>query len=375
MNAGKRAVSSIFRHRSTLESCAVTKTQYRSKYVPARRAPKIHLAVQRGSVVPPKTTQDDLEEYLPPILLLEMSKKAGAIDIEAKEAMEFLRSFHQSSQNPKDGWEDKVCQDHKVSPATLAILAGILNRGRSIKQQRLARDVLVSAANLGEKSAIVELVLAGIKTGINKPVFRGPLRWIRLLAEIENDPEAMMILGKVLLSQKKTQEALQWFQKSTQQSNDFNGAGDAYVNQGVILSSMGRKPEAETTFRKAALELDHPEGYLHMSKLQAPGSSDQKVYLLKAASSGIIEACHNLGALELSEFAKRDEKPKSILDYGMAWEWTNIAATAGFGPSVLNLALMHKEVGNTDAALQLLAKAESDPAIKPEASKLKREWL
>jgi tetratricopeptide (TPR) repeat protein len=240
----------------------------------------------------------------------------------------------------------------------------------------LAKSLMLSASSLGEKSATFELIQSAINTG-NLSKYQEQLQRLGLLAKKDHDPEAMMLLGKVLLSQGQNKEALLWLQKSTQPPTgnlQISGAGDALVNEGRILLQLGQTKEAENAFKKAALELDEPSGYFYLSQLQRSGTPDQRVYLLKAASSGILEACHNLGALELEEIEKKDQKPTSLQDYGMAKEWFDVAAADGFGLSMLNLALMHKAVGHEEESLTWLRKAQNVPEVKEQAAELKRQW-
>jgi TPR repeat protein len=240
----------------------------------------------------------------------------------------------------------------------------------------LARNLIASASLLGEKSATFELIFSAIHTGKLKENAE-PLQRLGLLAKKDNDPEAMMLLGKVLMSQGQPKEALGWLQKSTRPptgSQDITGAGDALVHEGRILLQLGQKEEAEKAFRTAALVLDEPSAYFYLSQLQEPGSPVQKVYLLKAASSGILEACHNLGAVELAEIERKSQKPASLGDYGMAREWFQVAAADGFGLSMLNLALMHKAVGEEEESVAWMRKAVKIPEVKKQALELKKHW-
>lgn len=234
----------------------------------------------------------------------------------------------------------------------------------------------MSASELGEKTATFELIQSGINTG-RLHEYQAPLRRLGLLAKKDNDLEAMALLGKVLFSQQKHDEALQWFQKATKPPTgnlDFAGSGDALVYEGRILSKKGDKKGAEESFKKAALELDEPLGYFHLSQTQEPGSSTQEIYLMKAAASGILEAMHNLGVLELEKLKKEGKKPASLNDYGMAREWLQVAAADGFGASMLNMALMCRSVGEEENGLTWLDSAEKVPGVEKEATKLRREW-
>jgi tetratricopeptide (TPR) repeat protein len=263
-----------------------------------------------------------------------------------------------------------------VTPTNVVILSGILRRCPGPAQQTLAKKLALSASEMGEKTATFELV----QTAINQSrlhEYQAPLQRLGLLAKKENDVEAMALLGKALFSQQKEKEALEWLQKATRPptgSLEFDGSGDALVYEGRILSKTGDKERAEGAFKKAALDLDEPSAYFYLSQLQEPGSQTQEVYLLKAASSGILEAWHNLGALELAKIEKQEKKPTSLADYGMAREWFQVAAADGFGLSMLNMALMCKAVGQDEVGLAWLDKAKVVPEVREQAKSLRSQW-
>jgi tetratricopeptide (TPR) repeat protein len=237
---------------------------------------------------------------------------------------------------------------------------------------------MLSASGLGEASATLELISSSIRNNsLDLADYAAPLKRLGILAKKEGDREAMTLLGKVLLSQRRENEALEWFRRATQgptQSLTFESAGEALVNEGRLLLSRKDHDSAGQAFRKAALELDDPSAYFYLSQLKETGSAQHKVYLLKAASSGIVEAWHNLGSLELSEIEKRSNKATSIADYGLAWEWFQVAATDGFGLSMLNLALICKSVGKSEDGLKWLDKAETLPEVKEQARSMRAQW-
>lgn len=229
-----------------------------------------------------------------------------------------------------------------------------------------------SASSLGVKTATYELIESSLLKGtLNLEEFSTPLRRLGVLAKQEQDPQAMALLGKVMQSLGKEEEALDWFCNATKEGIDFEGASEALVQQGRILLSQKDRQGAEEAFKRAALGLDDPWGYFYLSQLQPPGSSEQEVYLLKAASSGVVEASHNLGSLELGRIEKRAE---GMHDFGMAKEWFSVAAAEGFGLSMLNLALIYKAGGQADEGLKWLEKAEELPEIKKEARKVRAQW-
>jgi tetratricopeptide (TPR) repeat protein len=258
----------------------------------------------------------------------------------------------------------------------MALLAGILKRCPRQSQKALAKSVMLAASRLGEKAATFDIISEALRISTLYE-YRAPLERLGTLAKKDNDPQAMTLLGKILMAERREKEALDWFRRATQSPTgglDFNGAGEALVNEGRILSKRNDQNGAKAAFEKAALELDDPSAYFYLAQLQEPGSSNQQVYLLKAASSGVVEAYHNLGALELEKIANQERKPTSLDDYGLAREWFQVAAADGFGLSMLNMATICKAVGQMDDALHWLEKAEGVEGVQNEATALKKQW-
>lgn len=318
------------------------------------------------------------EECLPPIALLQAGSKSGALPIDPHTAVQVLLRYQELAENPSMGWERTLCTEFNISPITLQILGGILNRCPGNGQRRLAKQVMLSASELGETTATFKLIEAAIHSkSLDLTSFTAPLQRLGILAKKEGNRQAMALLGKVLLTQQKEREALEWFRKASQgpaESLGFEGAREALVHEGRILLGWADKEGAATAFRKAALELDDPSAYFYLSKFEEPNSAQQQVYLLKAASSGIVEAWHDLGSIELARIDKQPAKPDSISDYGMAREWFQVAAADGFGLSMLNLALICKAAGELDSGLKWLDKAEQLPEVREQAKHLRAQW-
>jgi tetratricopeptide (TPR) repeat protein len=266
--------------------------------------------------------------------------------------------------------------EHNIDPAAVATLAGILRRSQSKPQQILAKRIMLSASALGDKSATLDLISSALTTG-NLHEYTDALQRLGVLAKRENDPQAWTLLGRVYSARNNPKEALNCFRKATRPPTgnvDFYGAGDALGYEGQILMSQDDRQNAKAIFEKAALELDDPAAYFYLSKLQEPGSSQEQVYLLKAASSGIKEAWHNLGALELAKRTDKASKPIKVEDFGMAYEWFQVAAADGFGPSMLNLALMCKSIGDIKDGLRWLDKAEEHLEIRGEVKRIRAQF-
>lgn len=255
-------------------------------------------------------------------------------------------------------------------------MGSICNRCPTIPQKSLGKALMISASELGDKFATFELVTSALRTGKLED-YGNTLVQLDILARLKHDPQAMLLVGKIRRGRGKQGniDALEWFQKATRPphgSIEWDGAGEALVEEGRMLQSEGAMLGAMKAFEQAALILDDPTAYFYLSKLEELGSAKQELYLKKASSAGILEAWHNLGALELSK--DTGGKIRKLNDYGMAREWFLVAAADGFGLSMLNLAIMHKSVGDVEGATEWLNKAEDTEGVADEAKILKRQW-
>lgn len=100
------------------------------------------------------------------------------------------------------------------------------------------------------------------------------------------------------------------------------------LEQAKILQKQDRTKEARDLYRVAALELDNPHGFWNLSCLmEGPQDSpERRTYLLKAAISGVQEACQEMGVLEKMA-AERDglaDKEKADREM-MSQEWFRLA--------------------------------------------------
>jgi tetratricopeptide (TPR) repeat protein len=167
--------------------------------------------------------------------------------------------------------------DFDMKPATLVLLSNILNSCPGDKQRHLARRVMLSASELGDESATIDLVSSGLRKG-KLNLYAAPLKRLEILAK-EGKPRSMTLLGRIAAARGEDREALKWFRTVFQETEnlDIEEAGEALVCEGQILKKTNLK-EAEATFRKAALELDNPSAYFNLSQLEEEGSAQQKVY-------------------------------------------------------------------------------------------------
>jgi tetratricopeptide (TPR) repeat protein len=263
-----------------------------------------------------------------------------------------------------------------IKPSTLALLGSILNRGSHIEQRKLARLVTFSASALGDIGATIQILKYALRVGnLQDAEYAAPLELLKTMARSGKSIPAMTLWGKILQSRGEDDEALKIFEQiAITASGGEAAAGDiseVFVQQGRILLRQRDVAGAEQAFRKAALELDNAAGYYHLARLQADDSPTKEVYLLKSASSGVLEACHELGEYQLQKLNGAGDS-KTVVQ--MAREWLFLAARGSYGPSMLALATLNKEEGNLEAGLEWLRNAEILPEYYDRVQQLKAEW-
>lgn len=100
------------------------------------------------------------------------------------------------------------------------------------------------------------------------------------------------------------------------------------LEQAKILQKQKRTEEARDLYRVAALELDNPQGFWNLSCLMGgpQDSPERRTYLLKAAISGVQEACRELGVLEKMAAEREGLTDKDKADREMmSQEWFRLA--------------------------------------------------
>ncbi|KAJ8060882.1 hypothetical protein OCU04_009963 [Sclerotinia nivalis] len=324
-----------------------------------------------------KRVSIDTADALPPLFILETDHKAGVLKVDPDKAMEFLKNYQNLYGNPNPGWETGICNKHGITASDVTQLSISLGRCREQAQKRLARVLLDSASAMGDPTATLEVVSDAFRNNKLYTARSGAfLERLGILAKKEGNVQAMGLLGQILYSQGKEKEALNWLQKAVSGTElpNFPGAAEALVVLGLILEKSD-KEAAKKAFSKAALDLDYPSAFFYLSKHVGPDEEDNRmIYLLKAAGSGIPEACHNLGAIELSKKGEQADKKPSERSYGYAKEWFQVAAEGGFGMSMLNMASICKSQGQTKEALKWLERAEATPEVRDEAIKMRSSF-
>lgn len=100
------------------------------------------------------------------------------------------------------------------------------------------------------------------------------------------------------------------------------------LKQAQMLEKQKRTSEARDLYRLAALELDNPQGFWNLSRLiEGPRDSpERRTYLLKAAISGVQEACRKMGVLEKMAAEREGLADKDRADREMmSKEWFRLA--------------------------------------------------
>lgn len=226
-----------------------------------------------------------------------------------------------------------------------------------------------------------------------------PLDRLHTLAYRDTNTAAMILLGKVLESQKKDEEALALFRAAASQDDsavgrDLTVLGDALVAQGHSMlfgQRAQRNPNlAATVLTRAAFECDNPLAFYYLAGLQEPMSETQETYLLKSASSGIAEAMHAIGILYRDRAASMaaaegtlskdtGSKAKAALQqeketYNFAIEYLQAACEMGNGQSMLALATLLKDEGRREEGVQWLMLAEKQPSMGEQTAWARKYW-
>ena len=307
----------------------------------------------------------------------------------------------------------------------MTTLAQILLRSNT-NLEDIAKRLFFSASALNEPAATLQIVSEAFQNGtVAKPELAKPLQHLSMLAKTDNNASAMFLLAQILESQGKVDKALSYYEQITNdKGKTYRAAAEvdgtvaqAWLALGRIKTSNGDLTGAKAALKKAALEYDDPTAYFYLARFCDPMSDDYQLYNLKAASSGVKEAAHNLGDFYLQQ-SQRNRQPSSVLRiksedpkvanpessipkssqpnpssevaHGslqkplqetdlqekriLAREWFNIAAYAGFAPSQVNLALLLRADGSFDDGLTWLKRAEKHPDFGTEVDRLKESW-
>ena len=214
--------------------------------------------------------------------------------------------------------------------------------------------MLLTASSLGYTPSTVTLVSilsrsVGRKRLANSSFSDALTRFDRVL-RTEKNPDALTLQGLLCLQEGQTATtALRWFDKAIHAARSLPPSGayggpepgtrkdptarkprwslerDCYQKHGEIMLQQNRKAEAMASFKIAALELNHADGYAELAKLTPQDEPGRSVYLMKAAQGGNFEAC-GIVALFFANLAAQPARRRShrrVLR-SLAYEWASI---------------------------------------------------
>lgn len=315
--------------------------------------------------------------------------------------------------------------DRQVEPLTMTLLAQILDRTSNTYLKDISKSLFFSASALGEPIATLKVVSEAYQNGkLATPELAKPLQRLTTLAKVNSNPPAMLLLAQILESQGKVDKALTYYEQITNNDGKDRAAAEAdgtiaraWLALGRIKASNEDFTGAEAALKKAALEYDEPTAYFYLARFCDTKSDDYLLYNLKAASSGVREAAHNLGDFYLRQSkgdrqtsnavntkfengkvaasasfesetlqlnppsdlsqvlpARTPQRGKSQEKRALAREWFNVAAYAGFAPSQVNLALLLRADGSFDEGMKWLKQAEKHADFGAEVNRLRESW-
>lgn len=220
--------------------------------------------------------------------------------------------------------------ENNIKPETLTLLGSILNKCANRPQKILGKHIMLSASALGDEAATLQLLRSAFRTDrLHNLEYDSPLQQLNKLSQNGSVP-SMVLLGQIKQNQGKEKEALELFNKAAagvpeSDKEVSSGYVDALLYQGALLLKQGKATEGYALLQKAALEHDNPLAYHLFAGAPFHDESTREIYLLKAASSGVVDACYDLGMWYL-ERAKNGQGEK---DMAMGREWLHVAADAG----------------------------------------------
>lgn len=100
------------------------------------------------------------------------------------------------------------------------------------------------------------------------------------------------------------------------------------LGQADALRDQGETKQAKQLYRMAALELDNARAFLQLARLMGGprDSPTRRAYLLKAAISGELEACREMGELEKLVAAKHGLSERERTEHNLlSKEWFRLA--------------------------------------------------
>jgi tetratricopeptide (TPR) repeat protein len=213
--------------------------------------------------------------------------------------------------------------------------------------------MLLTASNLGYTPSTVGLMSilsqsAG-RERLLKSSFKDAVTQFDRVVRTEKNPDAFTLQGLLCLQEGQPTNALRYFDKAIDAARSLPPSGayggpepgtrkdptarkprwslerDCHQKRGELLLQQKRTDEAMASFKIAALELNHADGYAELAKLMPADARLRSNYLIRAAQAGNFEAC-GLLALHFADVAARPAKRRGgrLALRGLAYEWASI---------------------------------------------------
>lgn len=298
----------------------------------------------------------------------------GAKHLTPLQCMDAAQRYVSAATQNESSWRPRLEKDFGLPVSLLHWVAILLISDNSASRWKLGTHMLRSASELGYNPSTLTLVRiftsmppAMQKKAASSKMFTDANYHFQKLVQKGTDPNALTLEG-TNLAKKGTQahdrQALDSFRKAEKaweakaeptapsQANNGpslnvqEGADPDYVSlpepreprwdweitwaleQAKILQKQKRTKEAMDMYRVAALELDNPLGFWNLSRLMdgPKDSPERRTYLLKAAISGVQEACREMGELEKMTAGREGLADKDRADREMmSQEWFRLA--------------------------------------------------
>jgi tetratricopeptide (TPR) repeat protein len=213
--------------------------------------------------------------------------------------------------------------------------------------------MLLTASSLGYTPSTVGLMSILSRSArrerlLNSSFKEAVTRFDRVL-RTEKNPDAFTLQGLMCLQEGQSTNALRYFDKAIDAARSLPPSGayggpepgtrkdptarkprwslerDCHQKRGELLLQQKRTDEATASFKIAALELDHADGYAELAKLMPADAKLRSIYLMKAAQGGNFEACGLLALFFADVAARPTERRRARYTLrGLAYEWASI---------------------------------------------------
>lgn len=255
--------------------------------------------------------------------------------------------------------------------------------------RRTARALLIAGSDGEDPAATLMLVKSALSQGSPTPLsdLSKPLKHLKRLVDSGNTP-ALFLQAYLCELEGKLKMALEMYLQTTKVTNEKGTEAklvdirlaDAWRAVSRVRKRLGDNQGARAALEIAAFECDDAMAYLHLAKDFSDSTSyEHELYLLEAASSGILEAIEKLGLYYKDML---ENKLKGLLpgiqvgwvENSQAFEWLSIGAEAGLPSSQIHFAVLLKVIHRSNEALKWLAEASKSPQHAIIAARLKRMW-